>query len=197
VSGLAPRWTNTQKKSFTALERDEVKRQQWRDEMQTKQADDYVFIDESSTHLSMTPLYARSAKGQRAFGVVPRKRGTNITLLAALSKDGIKATMTLEGSLDGAAFEVYAKTVLVPSLRPGQTVILDNLRVHENAKVRSLIEQAGCSLRFLPAYSHDLMPIEGAFAKIKTTLRSLAARTTSAFNKAVTQAVKAVSAQDA
>jgi transposase len=105
--------------------------------------------------------------------------------------------MTLEGSLDGAAFEVYAKTVLVPSLRPGQTVILDNLRVHENAKVRSLIEQAGCSLRFLPAYSHDLMPIEGAFAKIKTTLRSLAARTTSAFNKAVTQAVKAVSAQDA
>jgi transposase len=126
-----------------------------------------------------------------------RKRGTNITLLAALSKDGIKATMTLEGSLDGETFEIYAKTVLVPSLNPGQTVILDNLRVHENARVRSLIEQAGCTLRFLPAYSHDLMPIEGAFAKIKTILRSLAARTTTAFNIAVTLAVNAVSAQDA
>mgnify|MGYP002777031395 CR=1 FL=1 len=165
--------------------------------MQTKHADDYVFIDESSTHLTMTPLYARSARGQRAFGVVPRKRGTNITLIAALSKAGMKATMTLEGSLDGEAFEVYVRKVLVPTLMPGQTVILDNLRVHENAKARCLIEQAGCSLRFLPAYSPDLMPIEGGFSKVKAILRSLGARTTTTFDRAVKQAVNTISSKDA
>jgi hypothetical protein len=99
---------------LAALERDEVKRQQWRDDLQAKPADAYVFIDESSTHLNMTPLYARSAKGQRAFGVVPRQRGTNITLLAALSQAGMNATMTLEGSLDGEAFEVYVKKCSYP-----------------------------------------------------------------------------------
>jgi transposase len=165
--------------------------------MQTKQADDYVFIDESSTHLSMTPLYARSAKGRRAFGVVPRKRGTNITLIAAFTQEGMKATMTLEGSLDGRAFELYVRKILVPSLRPGQTVILDNLRVHENAAARSLIEQAGCSLRFLPTYSPDLMPLEGGFSKVKAILRSIGARTTPTFNKAITTALNAVSPKDA
>jgi transposase len=165
--------------------------------MQVKTADDYVFIDESSTHLNMTPLYARSAKGQRAFGVVPRKRGTHITLLAALTKEGMTAAMTLEGSLDGVAFEVYVKTVLLPTLKPGQTVILDNLRVHENAKARALIEQAGCTLRFLPSYSPDLMPIEAGFSKVKTRLRSLAARTIPTFNNAITLALNAVSSKDA
>lgn len=174
-----------------------MKRQHWRNDMQTKQADDYVFIDESGTHLNMTPLYARSAKGQRAFGVVPRKRGTNITLIAALNKAGMNATMTVEGSLDGLAFEVYVKEVLVPTLKPGQTVILDNLRVHENTQARSLIEQAGCTLRFLPAYSPDLMPIEGAFSKVKAILRSIGAHTVTTFNQAVTRAINAVSAKDA
>jgi transposase len=165
--------------------------------MQTVTADDYVFIDESSTHLNMTPLYARSAKGQRAFGVIPRKRGTNITLIAALSKAGMKATMTLEGSLDGEAFEVYVSKVLVPTLRPGQTIILDNLRVHENAQARSLIERAGCSLRFLPAYSPALMPIEPGFSKVKASLRSFAARTMPAFDKAVRHALNSISANHA
>jgi transposase len=145
----------------------------------------------------MTPLYARSAKGQRAFGVVPRKRGTNLTLIAALSKSGMKATMTLEGSLDGEAFAIYVRKVLVPTLTPGQTVILDNLRVHENATARSLIEQAGCSVRFLPSYSPDLMPIEGGFSKVKAILRSLGARTISTFDKAIKQAVNAISSKDA
>jgi DDE superfamily endonuclease len=117
--------------------------------VQSQAADDYVFIDESSTRLHMTPLYARSLKGQRAVAVVP-KRATNVTLIAALSKQGIQAPMTLEGSLDGDAFEVYVETVLVPSLKPGQTVILDTLKVHENPQAISHIEQAGCTVRFLP-----------------------------------------------
>lgn len=163
--------------------------------MQSQCADDYIFIDESSTRLNMTPLYARSPKGQRAIAVVP-KRSTNITLIAAMSKQGMQATMTLEGSLDGDAFEVYVETVLVPTLKPGQTVILDNLRVHENSKARTLIEGAGCTLRFLPTYSPDLTPIECGFSKIKTVLRSLAAATSKAFDTAIKTALDAVSAQD-
>jgi transposase len=164
--------------------------------MQSQSADDYLFLDESSTRLNMTPLYARSPKGQRAIAVVP-KRSTNITLIAAMSKQGMQATMTLEGSLDGDAFTVYVESVLVSRLKPGQTVILDNLRVHENTKARRLIEQAGCTLRFLPTYSPDLMPIEGGFLKTKTALRSLPTHTTKAFNLAVTQALSTISAHDA
>lgn len=163
--------------------------------MQCQNADDYLFVDESSTRLNMTPLHARSAKGQRAIAVVP-KRSTNITLIAAMTKQGMQATMTLEGSLDGDAFEVYVENVLVPTLKPGQTVILDNLRVHENIKARTLIEQAGCTLRFLPAYSPDLTPIECGFSKIKTVLRSLAAATTKAFDKAIKTALTSVSAEN-
>jgi transposase len=164
--------------------------------MQSQSADDYLFLDESSTRLNMTSLYARSPKGQRALAVVP-KRSTNITLIAALSKQGMQATMTLEGSLDGDAFAVYVESVLVPTPKPGQTVILDNLRVHENTKAKRLIEQAGCTLRFLPTYSPDLMPIEGGFLKTKTELPSLPTHTTKAFNLAVTQALSTISAHDA
>lgn len=163
--------------------------------MQSQYADDYVFLDESSTRLHMTPLYARSPKGQRAIAVVP-KRSSNITLIAAMGKQGMQATMTLEGSLDGDAFEVYVERVLVPTLKPGQTVILDNLKVHENTRARTLIEQAGCALRFLPTYSPDLTPIECGLAKIKTVLRKLAATTAKAFDQAIKTALDAVSSED-
>jgi transposase len=164
-------------------------------EMQAQWADDYVFLDESSTRLHMTPLYARSPKGQRAIAIVPR-RSTNITLIAAMGKQGMQAPMTLEGSLDGDAFEVYVENVLIPKLKPGQTVILDNLRVHKNTKAKTLIEGAGCTLRFLPTYSPDLTPIECGFSKIKTVLRSLTATTSKAFNRAVKTALDAVSPKD-
>lgn len=163
--------------------------------MQGQCADEYVFLDESSTRLYMTPLYARSPKGQRAIAVVP-KRSANITLIAAMGKQGMQAPMTLEGSLDGDAFEVYVERVLVPTLKPGQTVILDNLRVHENTKAKTLIEGAGCSLCFLPTYSPDLTPIECGLSKIKTILRSLAATTSKTFDRAIKLALDAVSPKD-
>jgi transposase len=163
--------------------------------MQTQCADAYVFVDESSTHLHMTPLYARSPKGQRAIAVVP-KRSSNITLIAAMSNQGMQAAMTLEGSLDGDAFEVYVKHVLVPALQPGQIVILDNLRVHENSKAKPLLQQAGCALRFLPTYSPDLTPIECGLSKIKTVLRKLAITTSKAFNRAIKTALESVSPEE-
>lgn len=98
--------------------------------MQQQPADQLVFVDESSTHVAMTPLYARTPRGKRAYGMVPRNKGANISLLAALSRHGMTAAMTVPGAVDGLVFECYIEHVLLPELSPGQTVVMDNLSVH-------------------------------------------------------------------
>ena len=156
-----------------------------------------VFIDESGFNLAMTPLYARAPKGRRAYGQVPKNRGENSSLIAALSLDeGVCAAMTLEGAVDGIAFKVYVQQVLAPMLRPGQIVVLDNLRVHKSQAVREMIEAQGCELLFLPSYSPDFNPIEQAFSKLKAFVRKHKARTKQALDDAITTALKAVSLQD-
>ncbi len=156
-----------------------------------------VFIDESGFNLAMAPLYARAPKGQRAYGQVPKNRGENSSLIAALSLDeGISAAMTVEGAVDGIAFQIYVREVLAPTLRPGQIVVLDNLQVHKNQAVRETIEARGCELLFLPSYSPDFNPIEQAFSKLKTFVRKHKARTKQALDDAVAAALKAVSLQD-
>ena len=124
----------------------------------------------------MTPLYARAPSGKRAYGQVPRNRGSNISLLASLSKEGMKAAMTIDGSVDGPVFDAHVEQWLLPTLQPGKTVILDNLKVHKSAKALALIKQAGCQVRYLPSYSPDFNPIESAFSKVKTLLRQAKAR---------------------
>ncbi|WP_161636071.1 transposase, partial [Deinococcus phoenicis] len=99
--------------------------------MQREVASQLVFVDESSTHVAMTPLYARTPRGTRAYGAVPRNKGANISLLAALTPQGMSAAMTVEGAVDGLAFERYVEHVLIPRLSPGQTVVMDNLSVHK------------------------------------------------------------------
>jgi hypothetical protein len=90
-----------------------------------------VFVDESGFHLAMTPSYARAPKGERAYGQVPRNRGKNTSFIAALSLNGLQAPMTLQGSVDGIAFETYVEQMLVPTLTSGQIVVLDNHRIHK------------------------------------------------------------------
>jgi len=107
------------------------------------------------------------------------------------------AAMTVEGAVDGAAFQVYLRDVLAPSLRPGQIVIMDNLSVHKSLRVRQLIEAQGCTLLFLPAYSPDLTPIELAFAKLKTFLRRVGADTVEALQDAISTGLDRITAQDA
>ena len=156
-----------------------------------------VFIDESGFNFTMAPLYARARKGQRAHGQVPKNRGENSSLIAALSLDeGVCAAMTLEGAVDGIAFEVYVQEVLAPRLRPGQIVVLDNLQVHKSQAVREAIEAQGCELLFLPSYSPDLNPIEQAFSKLTAFARKHKARTKQALDNAIAAALKAVSLQD-
>ena len=159
--------------------------------------DDWVFLDESSTQLAMTPLYARSPRGIRAFGSVPRNRGSNVTLISTLSSDGTTNALTLEGAIDRVAFDVYVERVLIPSLRAGQTVVMDNLSVHKSPRARELIEASGCFLRFLPTYSPDLNPIEGMFSKLKAYLRRVGARSREALDDAIGSGLALVSAGDA
>lgn len=138
---------------------------------------DLVFLDETSTPLTLTRRRARAPKGERAIGVVPYKRWEAVTLVATLTLDGLGPAVQLPGALDRDAFETFVREVLVPGLRPGQTVLWDNLNIHKSATARALIEAAGCDVLPLPRYSPDRNPIELAFSKLKTGLRRAEART--------------------
>ena len=155
-----------------------------------------MFLDESGTHVAMTPRYARAPRGERAYGRVPHNWGDNITLVATLTPTGPGPAMTLAGALDGPAFLAYVRELLAPALVPGQTVILDNLAVHKRAAARRLIEARGCRLLFLPPYSPDYNPIELAFAKLKAALRRAAARTRADLAAATAAALDAITPQD-
>lgn len=154
-------------------------------------------MDECGTHTSMTRLYARAPKGERAYAKVPRNRGKNTTLLASMSSEGMGPCLAVEGSTTKAVFEAYVERVLAPSLRPGRVVVMDNLGAHRGERVRELIEARGCSLLYLPPYSPDFSPIEEAFSKLKALLRKAKARTCEALVEAIGQALEAVSAKDA
>ena len=186
-----------QKKTLAASERREEERASFREQVKPLDANQLVFVDESGSNVALTPLYARAPKGQRAHGSIPRNRGKNTTLLASLSVEGMGASMLLEGATNAVAFEVYLEQLLLPSLAPGQIVVMDNLSAHKGARVRQLIEERGCQLLFLPAYSPDFSPIEETFSKIKAYLRRVGARTREALEEAIVQALETVTSQDA
>lgn len=158
---------------------------------------DLVSVDETSSNLTMTRLYARSPQGQRVIGTVPRNHGSPTSLIAALAPQGIQAAFSLVGAVDKFAFRVFVKDVLCPTLRPGQVVALDNLSVHHDPEIREAIEARDCLLIHLPAYSPDFAPIEPAFHKVKATLRQIAARTQDALNDAIGTALETISPEDA
>jgi transposase len=156
-----------------------------------------VFVDESGFRLDMTPLHAYAPKGERAYGSVPKNRGENTSLIAAMSLDeGVTAAMTVEGAVDGLAFDAYIHEVLYPQLWPGQVVILDRLSVHKRKEVREAVEARGCEVLFLPSYSPDLNPIELAFSKLKQWVRQAQPRTREALDDAIAAALKATTLQD-
>jgi transposase len=157
----------------------------------------FVFVDESGTHTSLTRQRARAPRGERAVGRVPRNHGPNVTVFAALTPQGIGPAMVVTGGADRPACETYVRQLLVPSLRSGQVVVMDRLNVHRAAAIQALIEGAGCRLLLLPSYSPDFNPIEQAFAKIKTQLRTTEARTFDTLVAAIGQALDTVTAADA
>jgi transposase len=197
VPGAAPGSVDAQKKTTVARERDEAARAAWREDVAALDPADLVFFDETSTPLTLTPLRARAPRGERAVDRVPRGRWQSVTLLATLLPTGMGPCALLPGATDRLAFEAFVDQILIPALRPGQTVVLDNLAVHKSARVRERLAAAGCAMRFLPTYSPDLNPIEQAFAKLKTSLRRAEARTYDALLVAADHGIAAITAQDA
>ena len=156
-----------------------------------------VFVDESGFNTSITPLRARAPRGKRAYGKVPRNRGKNTTLIAAITlQGGMGESMIVEGATDALAFETYVEHCLAPSLREGQ-VVLDRLGAHRTEKVRELIEGRGADLVFLPSYSPDMNPIEEAFSKIKHLVRKAGARMREALVGTIARALASVTLEDA
>ena len=185
------------KKVLRATEQDPAKRADWREALDGYDPEALVFVDESGTNLAMTPRYGRAPRGERVVGTAPRNHGTNTTLVAALSLDGITAAMTVEGAMDRLAFDAFVAQVLVPSLQPGQVVVWDNLSVHKSVEAQRLIADRGCQLLWLPPYSPDYSPIEPAFSKLKTALRRTGARTREALDDAITAALATITGTDA
>ena len=186
------------KRRVGASERDEFLRIAWR--VLVARALDQrrlVFVDEMGTNTSLAPLYAWAPKGERARCEVPRNRGKNTTLLASMTAEGMGSCLAVVGSTTEAVFEAYLERVLVPTLRPGQVVVMDNLASHKSQKVRELIEGRGCELLYLPPYSPDFNPIEEAFSKVKALVRKAGTRTREALVEALGAALDAVTARDA
>ncbi len=147
--------------------------------------DALVFLDETSTRITMTRTRGRAPRGVRLVEAVPRNHGDNLTLLAAIGTDGVKAPLVFPRALNGDLFAQWVADWLVPTLRPGQIVVQDNLSVHRDARARAAIETAGCRLEFLPVYSPDLNPIELVFAPLKEHVRGAKARTPDAVIAAI------------
>ena len=187
---------DAQKKSLIATERDPHARAAWRTEIAGIAPETLVFLDETSMQTVMTRRYGRALGGAGVVGAVPRNHGPNVTCLVAISTAGVHAPCVFEGALDSLLFVRWVREWLVPTLRPGMTVVLDNLSVHKNAEARAAIAAVGCQLRFLPAYSPDFNPIELAFAKLKTHLRTVAARAFDPLVDAIGVGLTAISTTD-
>lgn len=136
-----------------------------------------VFIDETWTKTNMTRLYGRAPRNRRLVDAVPHGHWHTTTFIAALRCDGLTAPGIFEGAINGNSFVAYVEQVLVPTLKKGDVVIMDNLGSHKVTGVREAIEAAGASLMFIPPYSPDMNPIEQAFAKLKALLRAKKLRT--------------------
>lgn len=136
-----------------------------------------VFIDETGSHIAMTPEYARAPLGKRAIGYVPRNRGTVTTVIGALARRGLTALMDVEGGTSTDVFLDFVCEHLLPTLRKGDVVVMDNLAAHRAVAVRSTIESRGARVLFTPTYSPDLNPIELCWSKFKNLLKGIGART--------------------
>jgi transposase len=148
-------------------------------------------------HLSSPALRLVSPKGERARCSVPRNRGPNTTLLASITAEGMGACLAVQGATSRIVFETYIEKVLLPSLRHGQVVVMDNLSAHKGERIRELLESAGCELVYLPPYSPDFSPIEEAFSKVKCLLRKVEARSREALVEAIGKALDTITARDA
>jgi transposase len=169
----------------------------WREQTRGIEPARFVWIDETGSHLGMTRRYSRAPRGQRAYGTAPGSRGKNRTLIAALTLAGIGPGLLLDEAIDRETFDGYIIHRVAPTLTPGQIVVVDNLKVHYSDRARKAIEARGAQLWYLPPYSPDFNPIEEAFSKLKTFLRSAEPRTLEDHSTAIWAALRTITPQDA
>lgn len=171
-------------------------REEWKQNQELLDPAKLVFIDETGASTKMARRYGRCPKGQRLLCKEPWGHWKTTTFTAALRCDGITAPLTLDGPMNGESFRAYVEQFLVPTLKEGDIVIMDNLPSHKVTGIREAIEAAGAKLLYLPPYSPDLNPIEQVFSKFKTLLRKAAARTVAALWKAIAKALDAFSPEE-
>ena len=154
------------------------------------------FLDESGAHLGLTRLCGRAAPGQRVVEATPGYSGPHYTLVATLGWQEVTAPWIFEGSINSVAFEAYVRSQLLPTLRRGDILVMDNLSAHTGETIRQLIEAQGARLEFLPPYSPDFNPIELCWSKVKAALRAAKARTLAALVETVAKALHSISFTD-
>jgi transposase len=159
-------------------------------------AKNLIFIDESGVNLSLTRLFARAPKGQRARGKRPNQRGKNVSIVGAIGLKSVITQMPILGSFDAITFEAFIVRKLVPKLWKGACVVLDNCSIHLNQEIRRRIEKAGARLIYLPPYSPDFSPIENCWSKVKAILRGIGARSYPDLVEAIESAFNQVSDED-
>jgi transposase len=200
VSRVGAVETTAKKKSLHASQRDtprvKRKRRAFRKQVAQQEVSRFKFLDESSVTTSLTRLYGRAAPGERVVDSILQSSGSQTTTLAVIGLEGITAPLVLSGAVDGTVFTAYLQQCVVPLLKPGDILIMDNLSAHKVAGIEELIRSCGAHLIYLPPYSPDLNPIELAWSKIKTILRRLKARTFSDLIEALKQALLAITSQD-
>lgn len=157
---------------------------------------DVVVLDESYATTQFTRLRGRCPRHERLVAPVPHGHWKTLTILAAITVQGVLAAASIDAATDGEIFTLFIRDVLVPALRPGMVVVMDNLPAHKVVSVRRAIAQARCQLVYLPPYSPDLSPIENIWSKVKQLLRTSAARVIPALGDGVTAALSAVTATD-
>lgn len=186
---------------FRAAEQDQEKIQkariEFRNVIEQIPCEDLIFIDEAGVNIAMAQYYAWAYSHQRIYAPKPAKRPENVTMLAALSTQGVLACMNIPGYTDTQVFVAFLKDVLLPVLPKGKYIVLDNLSAHKSPLVQEIIELAGSSLLYLPSYSPDFSPVELCWSKVKHILRSRSARTSTKLNSSISFAFSQVSASDA
>lgn len=199
--GVGEAGPDLQKKTLRASEQDRPDiaraRRLWRKQQPGFDPAKLIFLDESGAKTNLTRRCGRARKGQRAHASAPCGRWQTTTMISSLRLDGSTACMALEGTTDTESFRAYVGEVLVPTLRPGDIVVLDNLSPHKSDPTLALLTNAGAQVLFLPAYSPDLNPIEKMWSKVKALLRGAEARTPADLIAAIGQALAKVTAQDA
>lgn len=156
-----------------------------------------MFLDESAAKTNMTRLRGRCARGKRLHFASPHGHWRTTTMISSVRLDGSTACMAIDGATDTEVFRAYVREVLLPTLKAGDIVVMDNLTPHKNEETLALLEATGANVWFLPAYSPDLNPIEKMWSKVKQALRSLEPRTHEELLAAIATALSRVTASDA